>query len=69
MKESDDIMLWVCVATVFIVGVFVIGFGLGVCHGKDEYKNELHKQVKENNTLLKENIALIEKLKEVADAK
>lgn len=67
MKNSDEIMLLAVVYVVVAVGIFVFGFGLGVVQGREEYKAELHKQVKENNTLLKENIALIEKLKEMAE--
>ena len=67
MKDSDKTMLLAVVFVAIFAGIFAFGFGLGVCHGRDEYKNELHKQVKENNILLKENIALTEKLKEVAE--
>ena len=67
MKNSDEAMPLVVVLMVVAVGLLVIGFGGGVVYGREEYKNELHQQLKENNRLLKENIALIEKLKEVTE--
>lgn len=59
MKKSDEAML-LTVAMVIVVAIFVMGFGIGVAYGREEYKEELHKQVNENNRLLKENIALRE---------
>lgn len=67
MSDLDETMLYAVVFVVIVAGIFTIVFGLGEVHGREEYKNELHQQLKENNRLLKENIALIEKMKEVVE--
>lgn len=60
MKKSDEAMLLTVAVVIAVVAIFVMGFGIGVAYGREEYKAELHKQVEENNRLLKENIALRE---------
>jgi heme/copper-type cytochrome/quinol oxidase subunit 2 len=60
VKTSDEAMLLTVVVVIVVVAIFVMGFGSGVAYGREECKNELHKQVEENNRLLKENIALRE---------
>ena len=60
MKKSDEAMLLTVAVVIAVVAIFVMGFGSGVAYGRDEYKNELHNQVEENNRLLKENITLRE---------
>jgi hypothetical protein len=59
LKKSDEAMLLI-VVVVAVVAIFVMGFGIGVVYGSEEYKAELHNRVEENNRLLKENIALRE---------
>lgn len=53
-------MLLTVAVVIAVVAIFVMGFGIGVAYGREESKIELHKQVEENNRLLKENIALRE---------
>jgi hypothetical protein len=60
VKKSDEAMLLAVVCVVVGVGLFVMGFGIGVAYGREEHKAELHNRVEENNRLLKENIALRE---------
>jgi hypothetical protein len=60
LKKSDEAMLLIVVVVVAVVAIFVMGFGIGVVYGREEYKAELHNRVEENNRLLKENIALRE---------
>lgn len=67
MKDSDKTMLLAVVFVVIFACILAFGFGLGVAQGREDYKHELHQQLKENNRLLRENIALIEKLKEVKE--
>lgn len=61
MTDKDVEVLVAVVSTVIAICIFVIGFGFGVDRGREEYNAELHKQVEENNRLLKEIIALRER--------
>lgn len=69
MRDSDKTMLLDVILVAIFAIIFVFGFVWGVTEGRKEYKNELHQQLIENNRLLRENIALIEKLKEVQERK
>jgi hypothetical protein len=60
VKKSDEAMLLTVAVVIAVVAIFTMGFGIGVAYGREEYKAELHKQVDENNRLLKEVIALRE---------
>lgn len=68
MRDSDKTMMLAVIFVVLFVSIFAFGFGLGVAQAREQYKNELHKQLIENNRLLRENIALIERLKEVQES-
>ena len=63
--DKEDMRIFAIVIIVIAFGLFCIGVALGVATGREEYKNELHKQIKENNQLLKENIELNKRLKEL----
>ena len=66
MKDFDKTVLWAVVFVAIFAGILAFVFVLGVAQGREEYQNELKIQLKENNRLLNENIALIETLKQVA---
>lgn len=62
MTESAKTMMFAVVLIVIFLAIMAFVFGLGVVHGRDEYKTELYRQIEENNRLLKENIELIDRL-------